>query len=481
MTKNDKAIITIEDMSHEGMGIGHVDGMTIFVKDAVPGDEVEAVIVKEKKTYCFARLLKVINPSAYRVEPKCPVSKQCGGCSMQQYDYKMQLKLKEDIVINNLCRIGGFDRQLILEKYDGIMGMDEPYRYRNKASVPVGYDKDGNILMGFYGARSHRIVEVDDCAIGQKANGPILATIKAFMQYNNIPAYDEETGKGLVRHILIREAMATGEIMVTLVINGSRFPEAKKLSESLLSVEPRIASICINSNTRRDNVILGTSTRCIWGNEYITDTIDVGNGPVAFHISPNSFYQVNHDQMERLYAKALSYADLKGTESVWDLYCGIGTISLCLAANAGKVYGVEVVPQAIENAKANAVLNNLSNTEFFLGKAEEVLPDFYAKNKADGMSSPDVIVVDPPRAGCDSACLDTMLMMKPQRIVYVSCDSATLARDLKLLCEKDYELEAFSICDQFCHSMHVETVCLLSKLREAKNHVRVKLDMDDID
>ncbi len=462
--KNDIITVKIEDMSHEGLGIGKLEGYTVFVKDAVVGDLAKVRLTKTKKTYAFARLEEIVEASSDRVEPACPIARTCGGCQMMQVSYGKQLELKDSIVAANLVKIGGFEKAFIDSIREPIIGMEEPFRYRNKAQIPVGYDRDGNLVAGFYGARSHRIVPTDDCKICSKKSMAIAQALLSFMKEKSIAAYDEESGKGLIRHILVREARATGETMACIVVNGDKLPHQQELVEALLAEDTSIASVVMNINTRRDNVIMGYETRVLWGKEAITDSITLTTGDtIFFNISANSFYQVNHDQMERLYSKALEYANLTGKENVWDLYCGIGTISLSMARHAGKVYGVEVVPQAIENAKVNAGLNNLDNAEFFCGQAEVVLPDFYKKNAGDNaMLHPDVIMVDPPRKGCDTSCLDTILAMAPDRIVYVSCDSATLARDLKYLCRDKYELEKYTVVDQFGHTMHTETVCLLS-------------------
>ena len=344
-------------------------------------------------------------------------------------------------------------------------------------------------MTGFYAARTHAIIPVEDCLLGVEENKDVLMAVKEWMLLKQIPAYDETTGTGLVRHILIRYGFTTEEVMVCLIINGDRLPEKEALIEQL-SVLPGMTSISYNVNTERTNVILGKHTECIWGMPYITDYIHLRNTgdfsvedtAIAYHISPQSFYQVNPVQTEKLYSTALEYAGLTGEESVWDLYCGIGTISLFLSQKARQVYGVEIVPQAIEDAKNNAALNGITNAQFYVGKAEEVLPAFYNSNNLDaGMRHPDVIVVDPPRKGCDEQCLSTMLAMRPERIVYVSCDSATLARDLRILVDGGYELQKVRAFDQFAHTGHVETVCLLSKLHEAKHHVNVRLDMDELD
>ena len=332
--------------------------------------------------------------------------------------------------------------------------------------------------MGFYAARSHNIIPAEQCYLGVPVNEQVLTIVQKHMQKNHIRPYDEVTQKGLLRHVLIRYGFASKEVMVCLVVNGTELPEEETLCQELCKLDG-MTSISINTNTNNTNVILGDKTRTLWGQDYISDTIHrvaetaTGNGvfeptgdAVTFQISPQSFYQVNPIQTEKLYSTALEYAGLTGKETVWDLYCGIGTISLFLAQKAQKVYGVEIVPQAIADARKNARLNHMDNTEFFVGKAEEVLPDFYSgKLGADEQAlHPDVIVVDPPRKGCDELCLDTMLKMQPGRIVYVSCDSATLARDLKILCEGGYELKRVRAVDQFCHSMHIETVTCLHRV-----------------
>ncbi len=457
MNKNDIVRLTIEDMSLEGAGIGHTDGVTIFVKDAVVGDECDVIITKVKKTYCFATVKEVVKSSPYRVEPACPNARQCGGCQIMQIDYSKQLELKDNIVANNLVKIGGYDRAFVDSIRQPILGMTEPLRYRNKAQVPVGKDRDGNIIAGFYGARSHRIVPTEDCKLCSKKSMDIVYAVIDYMKECGVEPYDETSGKGLIRHVLVREGKATGETMVCVVVNGDKLPKVDSLISHIRTVESELASLVLNINTRRDNVIMGFETRVLYGKEAIRDNITLENGDtISFDISANSFYQVNHDQMERLYSRALEYANLHGTEEVWDLYCGIGTISLSMAKHAGRVIGIEVVPQAIENAKANAKLNGLENAEFYCGEAEVVLPEIYEK-----MSHPDVIMVDPPRKGCDKKALDTMIAMAPSRIVYVSCDSATLARDLKHLEENGYQLQKYTVCDQFGHTCHTETVALM--------------------
>ena len=411
--------------------------------------------MKLKKTYGYARLMELLEASPDRVEPKCPYYRQCGGCQIQALSYEKQLEFKENKVRNNLERIGGFTKIPM----EPIVGMDEPYHYRNKAQFPVGTDKEGHIVTGFYAGRTHTIIPNRDCALGLPVNREILDIVIDFMEKYHVSAYDEKTGKGLVRHVLIRCGFTSKEKMVCLIINGKSLPHSEKLVEALRKIDG-MTSISINCNTGRTNVILGRKTVVLWGQEYITDQI----GEISYEISPVSFYQVNPVQTEKLYGLALEYADLHGEETVWDLYCGIGTISLFLAQKAKQVYGVEIIPQAIENAKRNAVKNGIENAEFFVGKSEEVLPEFYEKEAAAGRKAhADVIVVDPPRKGCDEKLLETIVKMAPDRVVYVSCDSATLARDLKILCENGYELKRARAVDQFCHTVHTESVCLMER------------------
>ena len=453
--KNDLLTVTIEDMGHDGEGIGKVDGYTVFVKDTVIGDKVQAKIMKAKKNYGYARLVEIMEPSKDRVEPRCAYARQCGGCQIQALSYEKQLAYKQQKIANNLIRIGGFQKEEI--PMQPIIGMEDPYHYRNKAQFPVGCDKEGHLIAGFYAGRTHSIISNRKCYLGVEVNEQILNLVLAHMEAYDIPAYDEMTGKGLVRHVLIRYGFQSKEIMVCLVVNGSRIPEAEELIAKLCKI-PGMTSISLNINREKTNVILGRKGKLLWGKEYITDTI----GPIAYQISPQSFYQVNPVQTQKLYEKALEYAGLEGNETVWDLYCGIGTISLFLAQKAKQVYGVEIVPAAIEDAKRNATLNHITNAEFFVGKAEEVLPEKYEK---EGIYA-DVIVVDPPRKGCEESVLATMVKMQPKRIVYVSCDSATLARDLKYLRGEGYEVKKVQGVDQFPHTVHVETVVLLSQHRD---------------
>lgn len=491
LKKNDLIELKIEDMGVDGEGIGKYEGMAFFVKDAIIGDTIMARVTKLKKNYGYARVEEIIESSKFRVEPECELHKRCGGCQIQAMDYGKQLAFKQDKVRGNLIRIGGFEAEFVDSIMEPVVGMEKPYRYRNKAQFPIGLDKEGNIIAGFYASRTHSIIPVTDCKLGVPQNREVLDCVMEYMRENHVTPYDETTGKGLVRHVLIRYGFTTKELMVCLIINGKKLPAQEKLIEKLCKLDG-MTSISVNQNRKNTNVILGDVTETIWGQAYITDYIHlrdtaefaVTDTAIAYHISPQSFYQVNPEQTEKLYSLALDYAGLTGKETVWDLYCGIGTISLFLAQKAGKVYGVEVVPQAIEDAKNNAKLNGITNAEFFVGKAEEVLPEFYERESKkmqqshakstqvveDGqgatgadMLHPDVIVVDPPRKGCDEKCLETMLKMQPERIVYVSCDSATLARDLRILCDGGYELKKVRAVDQFGHTTHVETVALLTR------------------
>ena len=497
--KNQMVTIEIEDIGADGEGIGKIDGFPLFVKDAVPGDLVEVKIVKAKKNYAFARLEKILEPSPDRTDPPCPFHRQCGGCQIQALSYEKQLAFKQQKVKNNLMRIGGFEEGLLDRIMEPIIGMEEPWRYRNKAQYPVGYSKEGELITGFYAGRTHSIIANTDCLLGVTENKEILESILSYMRENGVTAYNEKTGKGLIRHVLIRKGFTSGQIMVCLVVNArpeqkkgiglceksglpsqkkknglpvqekmNRLPAWEKLSEVLEKI-PGMTSVSLNYNWENTNVIMGDVTELIWGEDTIKDTIHLlevrGNDfyptdtEVTYAISARSFYQVNPVQTEKLYSTALAYAGLTGEETVWDLYCGIGTISLFLAKRAKKVYGVEVIEQAILDARKNARENQIENAEFFVGKAEEVLPAEYEKN---GVYA-DVIVVDPPRKGCDEMCLNTILKMAPKKVVYVSCDSATLARDLRILCDGGYELKKVRACDQFCHSSHVEVVILLQR------------------
>ena len=500
--KDELLTVEITDIGNDGEGIGKIDGYTLFIKDAVIGDKVRVKIMKAKKNYAYAHLEEVETPSPFRQEAPCPIARPCGGCQLQNMTYERQLEFKQNKVRNNIVRLGGFDGDFIDGIMEPIIGMDEPWRYRNKAQFPIGTGRDGEIVAGFYAGRTHSIIPVSDCLIGTAENAAILDVILEHMRKFKVTAYDEATGRGLVRHVLIRKGFTSGQIMVCLVINygrtaasengtshgSSEFIPGQQALVDALSQIAGMTSISVSINTEKTNVIMGLEIHNIWGESVIRDTLR----GLEFEISPLSFYQVNPAQTDRLYGQALEYAGLTGAETVWDLYCGIGTITLSMARDAGHVYGVEVIPEAIEDARQNAQRNAIANATFFCGKAEEVLPDFYAKGagnssegeRRDGERSalnPDVIVVDPPRKGCDEKCLETMLKMAPDRIVYVSCDSATLARDLRILCDGGYELKKVRPCDMFPWTGHVESCVLLMRVsnRKADSYVKLNVKMED--
>lgn len=465
MKKNDLVEVKIEDIGMDGEGIGKVDGYTLFVKDAVIGDVIEAKITKAKKNCGYARMINIKEPSPYRIEAKCPVARQCGGCQIQEMSYDQQLIFKENKIRNNLIRIGKFENPPM----EPIIGMEEPFYYRNKAQFPIGTDKDGNIIAGFYAGRTHDIIPNRKCFLGVDINETILDKVIDYMNENKVSSYNETTAKGQVRHVLIRYGFRTKEIMVCIIVNGKSLPNQEALIKSLCELDG-MTSITLNVNREKTNVILGREIVELWGKGYIEDYI----GDVKYQISPLSFYQVNPAQTEKLYGTALEYAGLTGNETVWDLYCGIGTISLFLAQRAKQVYGVEIVPEAIEDAKRNAKLNGIENAEFYVGKSEEVLP----KKLAEGNVKADVIVVDPPRKGCEEALLKAILEMGVPKVVYVSCDSATLARDLRYLCDGGYEVERVRGVDMFGNSGHVETVVKLS-LKKDTPKIEVCMEPDE--
>ncbi|MGN0396414.1 MAG: 23S rRNA (uracil(1939)-C(5))-methyltransferase RlmD [Candidatus Fimimorpha sp.] len=467
MQKNDLVTVTIEDMTTEGEGIGKADGFPLFIKDSIIGDQVRAKVMKLKKTYGYARVEEVLVPSDDRVQPACDVARQCGGCQLQAMSYEKQLEFKRNKVKNNLRRIGGFQDIEVLP----VIGMEQPWRYRNKTQVPFGMDKNGEIVAGFYAGRTHSIINHEDCLLAPEINTIIIQTVKAYMKQCKVMPYDEKNHRGIIRHVLIRQGYKTGEIMVCVVINHKSLPGADVLVERLKQISG-MTSISYNINCEKTNVILGEKVIHLYGPGYITDYI----GDVKYQISPQSFFQVNPVQTEKLYAKALEYAQLTGNEIVWDLYCGIGTITLFLAQKAKMVYGVEIVPPAIEDAKKNAALNHIQNAQFYVGRAEDILPEKYKKEQVKA----DVIVVDPPRKGCDQELLQTIIQIQPKRVVYVSCDSATLARDLKYMNEQGYEIEKVQPVDMFAGSVHVETVVLLSQ-QKPDDTIEIDLDLDELD
>ncbi len=539
LKKNDLFELKIEALGNDGEGIGRYQGFTFFVKDAVPGDIIRARALKFKKTYGYARVEEILTASLDRVTPRCLVARQCGGCQLQHLSYECQLAYKQEKIKDCLERIGG-----VAEPYlEPILGMEEPYYYRNKAQFPVGMRKDGRAAIGFYAGHSHHIVDTEECCIQAPVNAALVAAVREYLDECRISPYQEETHSGLVRHILTRVGFVTGEIMVCMVINGTSLPRTEVLREKLeraveawnreekifgniinrdmenngnnrdgngensgddkegtienngndkdentenvngkikeirkgiedrqekiiqeestekRRVKYRLVSLCLNINTEQTNVILGSRIIPLYGEPYITDYI----GAVKYRISPLSFYQVNPGQTRRLYEQVMLYAELKGDETVWDLYCGIGTISLFLAQKAKMVYGVEIVPQAIEDARKNAEMNGITNAEFFVGAAEDVLPQKY--KESGGAMRADIIVVDPPRAGCARELLEMIVRMQPERVVYVSCDPATLARDVKFLGENGFRFVKGRGVDQFGGSGHVECVVMLSYKR----------------
>ena len=518
--KNDLIMLEITDLTEEGQGVGKKDGLVFFVKDSVMGDKVEARILKVKKNYAYAKVENLLEASPHRIAPLCPVAGKCGGCQLQHLSYEKELAWKEDRIAQSLIRIAGLSPEEVESKKEEILG-GVLSRYRNKAQYPVQSRKEvhsGKVVdtsasssalsMGFYGFHSHRIIETKDCLINSVENPLILNCIKDWAREYKISGYEEETGKGLLRHIFLRKGFSTGEILLCLVFNGKSLPHGKELWERLQdlsfsveedgiqnganvhcgidaqskadeyfgkkgTVKGSIVGLCVNINEGSGNAILGRETLCLYGKDSIEDKI----GELSFSISVPSFYQVNPVQTEKIYGKALEYAALTGEETVWDCYCGIGTISLFLAQKAKQVYGLEIVPEAIENAKKNAEKNDIHNTEFFVGAAEEVLPKWVEEKKKEGKdvgNLVDVVSLDPPRKGCDEACLSAVLELIPKRIVYVSCDPGSLARDMKYLREGGYELKKWVGIDNFPRTGHVETVALLSKI-DVHKHINVEI------
>ena len=540
LQKNDLITLEITDLTEEGQGVGKKDGLVFFVKDSVMGDLVEARILKVKKNYAYAKVENLLEASPHRIAPLCPVAGKCGGCQLQHLSYEKELAWKEDRIAQSLIRIAGLSPEEVERKKEGILG-GVLSRYRNKAQYPVqsrkeirsggatsvsdwkvdgkwpgknkieAKEKSSDLSMGFYGFHSHRIIETEDCLINSAENPLILECIKEWAREYKISGYEEETGKGLLRHIFLRKGFSTGEILLCLVLNGKSLPHGKELWEKLQGlslsaeeddlqrevdipremdaesrvelhcgvntqseddghcglnkkVQEKIVGLCININEGQGNAILGRETLCLYGKDSIEDKI----GELSFSISVPSFYQVNPVQTEKIYGKALEYAALTGEETVWDCYCGIGTISLFLAQKAKQVYGLEIVPEAIENAKKNAEKNGLHNTEFFVGAAEEVLPKWVEEQKREGKdvgNLVDVVSLDPPRKGCDEACLSAVLELSPKRIVYVSCDPGSLARDIKYLREGGYELQKWVGIDNFPRTGHVECIALIQRVK----------------
>ncbi len=515
VSKNEETVIDIIGMNHDGEGVGRANGYTLFVQGALPGETVRVRVMKTKKQYGYAKLLEIVKASPDRVSAPCPIYDQCGGCQIQHMSYAGQLAWKRQLVVDNLQRIGKLNvlvedaetleqslqddtsvgevkleerlkqnanqateptqessevqlkgNNRIRLRMEGIMdeegtehairvlptmGMDEPWRYRNKAQVPIGVT-EGGLVGGFYAKGSHRIIDMETCLIQHEHNDEVVAKVKEIGSHFGISAYNEETGRGLLRHVVVKKAFRTGEMMLVLVTNGRDIPYKDEWIGSIREAIPHVASICQNVNKKQTNVIFGDETRVLWGRDVIYDYI----GDVQFAISPRSFYQVNPVQTEVLYGKTVEYAGLSGKETVIDAYCGIGTISLFLAQHADQVYGVEIVPEAIEDARSNALLNEMKNVMFEVGASEDVIPRW----KEQGIEA-DVIVVDPPRKGCDPRLLDTILEMKPERVVYVSCNPSTLARDLRVLEDGGYRTVEVTPVDMFPHTVHVESVAML--------------------
>ena len=451
LKKNDLVELTITGMTAEGSGVGRAEGLAVFVSASAPGDRICARIIKVSKNYAIGRVEKILEPALSRQDVDCAVFRPCGGCVYRHLQYRAECEVKQQKVQDALQRIGGFAGFQV----EQICSAPEPDRYRNKAQLPIGTDAEGKLCTGFFAQRSHRIVPCSDCLLQPKEFAVITESFLRWAQQRGLSAYDEESHKGVLRHLCLRQARATGEFMVCIVCNADSFPGEQELADCLRADVPQIKSIVLNVNRERTNVILGEKCRTIWGQDFITDQL----GGISFRISPLSFYQVNHDQAERLYALARQEASLTGTETLLDLYCGTGTIGLFMASRVGRIIGVEIVPQAVEDAKQNAVRSGIENAEFLCADAAEA-----ASRLAQRGETPDVVVVDPPRKGCSEDLLHIIAeQMQPQRIVYVSCDPATLARDAKLLNISGYSLRRATPVDLFPRTCHVETVCLLTR------------------
>ncbi|WP_395096571.1 23S rRNA (uracil(1939)-C(5))-methyltransferase RlmD [Bacillus amyloliquefaciens] len=451
--KNEYYDVTFEDLTHEGAGVAKVQGFPIFVPNALPEEKAQIKVTRIKKGFAFGRLIELKEESPHRTDAPCTIYKQCGGCQLQHMTYEGQLLFKQKQVKDVLERIGKLDLSNVT--VHPTLGMKDPWNYRNKAQVPVG-EREGGLVAGFYQQRSHDIIDMSACLIQQSKNDEAVQAVKDICTSYGVKAYNEERHKGWLRHIMVRYGVVTGEMMIVFITRTSDFPHKAKIIEDITAQFPHVKSIVQNINPNKTNVIFGDETNVIWGEEYIYDLI----GDVKFAISARSFYQVNPEQTKVLYDRALEYAELQGEETVIDAYCGIGTISLFLAKQAKKVYGVEIVPEAIEDAKRNAELNGITNAEFAVGEAETVIPKWYE----EGITA-DTLVVDPPRKGCDEALLRTIIDMKPKRVVYVSCNPGTLARDLRVLENGGYQTHEVQPVDMFPHTNHVECVAVL-ELRE---------------
>jgi 23S rRNA (uracil1939-C5)-methyltransferase len=450
--KNQNYIMDITGMTHEGQGVGKVNGFTVFVEGAIEGESVEVKIIKVAKNYGVGKLVNILKPSGERTSPFCKVYKRCGGCSLQHADYGYQLRFKTDVVRESLKRIGKLEDVTV----HPTIGMQEPFRYRNKAQYPIA-QINGKPAIGLYARRSHDVVEFEECSIQDVISDRVRSIVREFIADNRISIHNESSGKGIIRHVMTRIGFKTGEVMVVIVINGNDLPARQDLIDRLISNVKGIKSIILNINTKNTNVVLGEKNKTIYGDDTINDYI----GKYVFKISALSFFQVNPVQTEILYNKALEYAALTGNETVFDLYSGIGTISLFLSEHAGKVYGVELVEDAVRDARRNAEENGIRNVEFVHGEAEKLIAEMYDRGiKAD------VVVVDPPRKGCDVRLLETLVTMQPKRIVYVSCNPSTLARDLGYLSERGYKALEAQPVDMFPWTAHVECVTLMSRVKK---------------
>lgn len=447
LKKNEEYVVNIIDNGFQGEGIAKLDGIPVFIPNAIKGEVVKIKILKVLSSHAFGKIIEITQKSMHRKEEDCETAKMCGGCSLRHVDYDFTIDMKKISVENTISKAFGKKVEV-----DSVIKMESPYNYRNKLQYPVGVSEDGKAVMGVYAARTHKIIKTKECKIQDKHSQDIANSIYKFVLENNISVYNEQTFTGSIRHIIIRVGKKTNETMITLVTNMPDIPKEKELVEFLISKYPDIKTIAKNINNKNTNVILGDKTEIIYGDGYIYDFL----GNKKFKISPLSFYQVNPIQTEKLYSKAVEYANLTGKETIFDLYCGIGTIGIFASDKVEKIYGIETIPEAIEDAKENAKLNNIKNSEFFAGDVEKVLPELV---KTRNLSA-DVVFIDPPRKGCDKVALDTLLQVLPSRIVYVSCNPATLARDLKYLEEK-YNLEKISICDMFPFTHHVECCALL--------------------
>lgn len=461
LAKNQEHTVTIEGYGEGGMGVARIDGRVVFVHGALRGEKCRVLILKTLKSVAFAKVLEVIEPSSERITPDCPYFPRCGGCMYRHIRYEEELRLKKQRVQDNLSRIGGSDVTV-----EEILGARDTLRYRNKAQYPVS--KDGAV--GFYRARTHEVIECEHCLLVKPEADAAAEALREYMQSCRVAGYDEKTGRGLVRHLYIR-SNAAGESLVCVLVNGDKLPKEDRLVTLLRDACPKCTGIVLGTNTKKGNVILGDRYRTLWGSDRLEDTL-CGK---TFRLSVPSFYQVNRIQAERLYAKAIEFAGLTGQETVLDLYCGAGTITLALSDHAKKVLGAEIVPEAIDDARENAARNGVKNVEFFCGDASDV-----AKKLARENLRPDVITVDPPRKGLAADVVESIAEMQPGRVVYVSCDSATMARDVKRLADLGYTAQRACAVDMFPRADHIETICLLSKLN-AKQHIEINLDMDELD